>query len=68
MTVAPDIIVKARATSAHEITCYGDVPQYDGMIYEVNDDTTLKVGVDYFVTFETNGTDSVLDDVVRSIN
>ena len=60
------ITCPAQVTADNEVTMYGDLPQYDGMIYDA-DTTNYGFGQDVICIIDTKGTPSVYDDIVNLI-
>ena len=58
------ITCSAQVTANNEVTMYGDLPQYDGMIYDA-DTENYEIGQDVICIIDTKGTLSVYDDIVN---
>ncbi len=60
------IACPAQVTADNEVTMYGDLPQYDGMIYDA-DTTDYEVGQDVICIIDTKGTSLVYDDEIINL-
>lgn len=60
------ITCSAQVTVDNEVTMYGDLPQYDGMIYDADTDG-YEVGQDVVCIIDTKGTLPVYDDEIINL-
>ena len=60
------ITCSAQVTADNEVTIYGDLSQYDGMIYDADTDC-FEVGQDVICSIDTKGTVSVYDDDIVNL-